>query len=128
MSIEKELLKRMRDVLRGLEETHYDLYWDIQSELDKPEQEPIPVGYIYKQKDCYGDIETVFKIDKPYVTWHNVTDVVPVYLAPPKREPLSDEDLIAKYNAIKKLGFSYEPSYFAGFRDAEKAHGIGVVE
>jgi hypothetical protein len=37
MSIEKELLKRMRDVLRGLEETHYDLYWDIQSELNKPD-------------------------------------------------------------------------------------------
>jgi hypothetical protein len=87
MSIEKELLKRMRDVLRGLEETHYDLYWDIQSELEKIEQKPNNVGYLYKQEDCYGDIQTVFKIDKPYVTWHNVTDVVPVYLAPPKREP-----------------------------------------
>lgn len=38
-----------------------------------------PVGYLYKQKDCYGDIETVFKVDKPYTTWHHVTDVVPVY-------------------------------------------------
>ena len=91
-------------------------------------QDVSPVGYLYKQEDCYGDIQTVFKVDKPYIRWHNVTDVVPVYLAPPKREPLSDEDLIAKYNAIKKLGFSYEPSYFAGFRDAEISHGIGVVE
>jgi hypothetical protein len=128
MSIEKELLKRMRDVLRGLEETHYDLYWDIQSELEKIEHKHNNVGYLYKQKDCYGKIETVFSFDKPYITWHNVTDVTPVYLAPQKREPLSDENLIAKYNAIKKLGFSYEPSYFAGFRDAEKTHGIGVVE
>jgi hypothetical protein len=42
-----------------------------------PKQEP--VGYLYKQKDCYGEIETVFSFDKPYITWHNVTDVVPVY-------------------------------------------------
>jgi hypothetical protein len=42
MSIEKELLKRMRDVLRGLEETHYDLYWDIQSELEKIEHKREP--------------------------------------------------------------------------------------
>ena len=38
-----------------------------------------------------------------------------------KREPLSDEEVIAKYRAITL----YAPSYYAGFRDAEKAHGIG---
>ncbi len=87
MSKERELLKRVRDTLRGLEETHYDLYWDIQAELEKIEQKPNNVGYLYKQEDCYGDIQTVFKVDKPYIRWHNVTDVTPVYLAPPKREP-----------------------------------------
>jgi hypothetical protein len=40
MSKERELLVRARDVLRGLKETHYDLYWDIQTALDQPEQEP----------------------------------------------------------------------------------------
>jgi hypothetical protein len=44
MSIEKELLKRMRDVLRGLEETHYDLYWDIQTELDLAPQKREPLS------------------------------------------------------------------------------------
>ena len=34
MSIERELLKRVRDTLLGLKETHYDLYWDIQTVLD----------------------------------------------------------------------------------------------
>jgi hypothetical protein len=34
MSKERELLKRVRDTLRELKETHYDLYWDIQAELD----------------------------------------------------------------------------------------------
>ena len=41
MSKERELLVRARDVLRGLKETHYDLYWDIQTALDQPEQEPV---------------------------------------------------------------------------------------
>jgi len=126
MSKERELLKRVRDVLRGLEETHYDLYWDIQTELEKIEQKPNNVGYLYKQKDCYGEIETVFSFDKPYITWHKVTDVSPVYLALQKREPLSDEELSAKYRTIKRCCFYFEGSYFAGFRDAEKAHGIGV--
>ena len=34
MSKERELLKRVRDTLLGLKETHYDLYWDIQTALD----------------------------------------------------------------------------------------------
>jgi hypothetical protein len=112
----------MRDVLRGLEETHYDLYWDIQAELEKIEHKHNNVGYLYKQKDCYGEIETVFSFDKPYITWHNVTDVTPVYLEPPEREPLSYEeinaiDLPKKQCTLREL-----------VRIIEKAHGIGVVE
>ena len=42
MSKERELLKRVRDTLRGLEETHYDLYWDIQAELDLAPQKREP--------------------------------------------------------------------------------------
>ena len=34
MNKERELLKRVRDTLLGLKETHYDLYWDIQAALD----------------------------------------------------------------------------------------------
>ena len=144
MSIEKELLKRMRDVLRGLEETHYDLYWDIQAELEKIEQKPNNVGYLCKQEDCYGDIQTVFKVDKPYIRWHNVTDVTPVYLAPPKREPLSDdeifnigynagftldhvkEDVGSVYGFLNEYGYIDNIKYFKFVRAIEKAHGIGV--
>lgn len=43
-----------------------------------------------------------------------------------KREPLSDEEVIAKYRAIAVDNALYVPTYYAGFRDAEKAHGIGV--
>jgi len=39
MNKERELLKRVRDALLGLKETHYDLYWDIQTALDNPSLE-----------------------------------------------------------------------------------------
>ena len=144
MSIEKELLKRMRDVLRGLEETHYDLYWDIQSELEKIEHKHNNVGYIYKQKDCYGLIETVFNVDKPYITWHNVTDVTPVYTTPPKREPsMTGREMYQRGYAKAKDDLKREPlsddwikdnihlihqdvSFTDLVRSIEKAHGIGV--
>jgi hypothetical protein len=145
MSIEKELLKRMRDVLRGLEETHYDLYWDIQAELEKIEHKHNNVGYLYKQKDCYGDIETVFSFDKPYIRWHNVTDVTPVYLAPQKRDPLSDDEIFnigynagfafdhvenddddcSAYGFLNEYGYIDNNPYFKFVRAIEKAHGIG---
>ena len=82
----KELLKRMRDTLHGLEETHYDLYWDIQAELDKPEQEPIPV-----------------------------------YTASPKREPLSDDEVIVPEWMIARDEWQ---AFVIGVRFAEKMHGI----
>jgi hypothetical protein len=52
----KELLKRVRDTLHELEETHYDLYWDIQAELDKPEppmtgREMYQRGYAAAERD-----------------------------------------------------------------------------
>ena len=49
-----------------------------------------PVGYLYKQMDCYGEWATIFKVDKPYITWHDIKDIVPVYTAPPKREPVEE--------------------------------------
>jgi len=44
MSKDRELLKRVRDTLRELKETHYDLYWDIQSALDQPEQVGVSIN------------------------------------------------------------------------------------
>jgi hypothetical protein len=47
-----------------------------------------------------------------------------LYRAPPKREPLTDEEVRAKYRDIALDNPLYVPSYYAGFRDAEQAHGI----
>ena len=49
MSRERELLKRVRDTLLELKETHYDLYWDIQTALDHPSvdlREPLTLQQI----------------------------------------------------------------------------------
>jgi hypothetical protein len=113
------------------------------------EREPVPVGYLYKQEDCYGEIETVFSFDKPYITWHNVTDVTPVYTAPPKREPsITSREMYQRGYAAAERDLKREPlsddevivpewmiaqderqSFVIGIRFAEKTHGItGVVE
>ena len=65
----KELLKRVRDTLHELEETHYDLYWDIQTALDQPEQ-PITSREMYQRGYAAAERDL-------------------------KREPLSDEEINA---------------------------------
>ena len=55
-----------------------------------------------------------------------IMETVPLYTAPPKREPLSEDklDVLAEAN-ITDEGIA---GYYLGFRDAEKAHGIGGGE
>ena len=83
-----------------------------------PEQEP--VGYLYKQMECTGEWATIFKVDKPYITWHDIKDIVPVYTSPQKREPLG----------LEIMDVCGTEDYREGFKDgalyAEKCHGIGV--
>lgn len=49
--------------------------------------------------------------------------VIPLYTAPPKREPLSDGTTADMWHVNKKA--THADSYWAGVYDAEKAHGIG---
>ena len=55
-----------------------------------------------------------------------IMETVPLYTAPPKREPLSEDklDVLAEAN-ITDEGIA---GYYLGFRDAEKHHGIGGGE
>ena len=113
MTIERELLKRFMTEL-------VSLFNDIKECLAQPEPTAEPVGYLYKQMDCYGEWATIFKVDKPYITWHDIKDIVPVYTAPPKREPLS---------SIKILELTSKHEYAINLiRAVEKAHGIGGGE
>ena len=121
MSKERELLKRWFNDI-GIIQADIKLLRDTQALLTKPEQKPEqePVGYLYKQIDCTGEWSTIFKVDKPYITRHEIKDIVPLYTAPPKREPLS---------SIKILELTSKHEYAINLiRAVEKAHGIGGGE
>lgn len=64
-----------------------------------------------------GDVTTVDCSDT--LLW------APLYLAPPKREPLSELEIYRLYENAEYLGFL---AYKKGIKDAEKAHGITGVD
>ena len=53
-------------------------------------------------------------------------DVIPLYTAPPKREPLSDKEITK--NTPKLIHIGERLAFHAGVRFAEKHHGIGGGE
>ena len=124
MSIERELLKRFMIELTT-EEDVVSLFNDIKECLAQPEPTAEPVGYLYKQMDCYGEWATIFKVDKPYITWHDIKYIVPVYTAPPKREPLTPQQISEGNQSM--LNVTRE-AFKQGVIFAEKAHGIGGEE
>ena len=124
MSIERELLKRFMIELTT-EEDVVSLFNDIKECLAQPEPTAEPVGYLYKQMDCYGEWATIFKVDTPYITWHDIKDIVPVYTAPPKREPLTPQQISEGNQSM--LNVTRE-AFKQGVIFAEKAHGIGGGE
>jgi hypothetical protein len=101
MSKERELLKRVRDTLRELKETHYDLYWDIQAKLDLDEQVPVAWIYEWAVKSSFdgsftGEWKEELSKTKPDGTVKGfsptklestVRNLVPLYTIPPKCEP-----------------------------------------
>ena len=113
MNKERELLIRARDVLRGLKETHYDLYWDIQTVLAQPKQEP--VAWKTEKKSYLDEIDRLsMEANKDQEEIDRLTQ----WLTQPERKPLTDEDICEIL--IKKE--------WKGFVDLvriiEKAHGI----
>jgi hypothetical protein len=99
MSKERELLKRVRDTLRELKETHYDLYWDIQAELDleSPTREPLSEDEIFNLGYNAG-----FTLDH-----------------------VKDDDG-SVYGFLNEYGYIDNNPYFKFVRAIEKAHGVEV--
>jgi hypothetical protein len=89
------------------------------------EQEP--VAWII-ETEIYGKLsEWVCTDKKHYMEEHDgAKDPIPLYLAPPKRTPLSNEEIDKGLNG--KNGFEnwYDDRFVDGVRFAEKHHGIGV--
>ena len=114
MSKEMDLLKRI--LATGW--LDHELSCEVEELLAQPEQterEPVATKLESHQFTAFHVSALDFK------KLQKLPIGTKLYTAPPKREPLSDEEVIAKYRAITL----YAPSYYAGFRDAEKAHGIG---
>jgi hypothetical protein len=108
MSKERDLLGRWHN---GdlLPEEYMQLMKETKELLAQPETEQEPVAWGYKKRVTY----------KPEGSEEE--EIIPLYTAPPKREPLSDET-IAKLWGESYSGTTQMVRNFA--RAIEKAHGI----
>lgn len=118
MSIERELLER---VVSGDDDGDFfishRLYKDIETFLAQPEQEP--VAWIYEWVDEAGE-----PVKSVAYNFYDDANLIPLYTAPQKREPLSDKEITK--NTPKLIHIGERLAFHAGVRFAEKHHGIGV--
>ena len=118
MSKERELLARV--LTSELWSVQEELQAEIKELLAQPEQEPVAWCQMVEGK--VQDLLTNFEMKD----WIYDKSWMPLYTAPQKREPLSNEEIQILYG---RHAFAMElDEYMWGFRDAEKAHGIGVGE
>ena len=129
---ERELLERVmyRIPSAVISEHDLDLVDDIKELLAQPEQEP--VAWMYEWEEIGGKEWTSVKNGKypPIVEEeYCMRNLRPLYLAPPKREPLSIQEI---YDLDK---YSHQPfeiytvrECISWIRKVEKAHGIGGGE
>ena len=122
MTIERELLKRFMTELKT-EEDVVSLFNDIKECLAEPEQEQEPVAWMYDHQlevgyDKYTEVNIIETCARNLES-NNCINIRPLYLAPPKQEPLSVEriaDLWTDINTNSVRNFA---------RAIEKEHGIG---
>ena len=125
MSIERELLKK---VISGDNKgdffISYDLYKEIYEFLVHPEQsEQEPVAWMYDHQievgyDKYTEVNIIETCARNLES-NNCINIRPLYLAPPKQEPLSVERIADLWTDI----ITNSVRNFA--RAIEKEHGIG---
>jgi hypothetical protein len=133
MSKERELLKQIQQFLLCDCEDIYGFAADIEEILTQPEQ--VPVAWMSKNGE--GGLT-----DDSYYANHK--DYVPLYLAPQKQEPLSDDEIFnigynagftldhvkdddgSVYGFLNEYGYIDNNPYFKFVRAIEKEHGIGV--
>jgi len=134
MSKERELLKRVRDALRVSKQTHYSLYWDIQTALDQPEQEPYLTELDREfLKEATTTLSKVAAAVKSKDTWNeylhimvgdamgNIFDMMSDKGAPPTRELMTGKEISQGFRADKDA--TNAESYWAGVALAENHYG-----
>ena len=98
---------------------------DIELLLAQPEQEPVAWMYDHQIEvgyDKYTGVNFVETCARNLES-NNCINIRPLYLAPPTREPIEDGELEVWYS--QHTWAMDKQEYMWGFRDAEKAHGIG---
>ncbi len=142
----KELLKRVRDTLHELEETHYDLYWDIQTALEQNGQESEPLftsPQSVKLRSYAQAEEDLKRLEKRCPLRCDFSQAMKDL----KREPLSDEEIFSigyiagftldhvendngnsTYGFLNEYGYINNDPYLKFARAIEKAHGIGETK
>ena len=123
MSKERALLKEVLYVIGEYTEDAQErteiLIAEIEKLLAQPEQEP--VAWMWDEMFC-EDWTTVSSVIKPSKSKY-VDNVRPLYLTPPRREPLINIYVLNAFKADDEATHPY--SYWAGVEFAEKHHGIG---
>jgi hypothetical protein len=117
MNEERELLRRISSHSGSVIPTQF--IYEIQELLAQPDYTE-PSSLAFKIANAIADqFEVGFCNDRMV---EHFAEEIDKHL--PKREPLSNKEVIAKYKDIILNNPLYVPSYYAGFRDAEQAHGI----
>ena len=121
MSKERELLQRCAEAF-SIHNKCPNLIVEIQNLLAQPDQEPVAWKVVDKTT---GDF--MFSRIKPSARSYTYDEVIPLFLAPPNREPI-DTRMITLEMFSEGIDIDYKNGYIAGIRFAEKEHGIGFAD
>ena len=120
MSKERELLQRCLDEFEYKGVACNELCIDINKLLAQPEQtEQEPVAWCQMVEGKVQDLLTSFEMKD----WLYDKSWIPLYTAPPKREPLSDKEITK--NTPKLIHIGERLAFHAGVRFSERHHIIG---
>ena len=118
MSKERELLKRIANYGDTIS-PHF--IYEINELLAQPEQQPEAWIIVNKETGYRTQVSDL----TPFLYHREIFEVIPLYTAPPKREPLTPQQISEGNQST--LNVTRE-AFKQGVIFAEKAHGIGGGE
>ena len=120
MSKERDALKKAIGIINFTHpNTWHEFISEVEELLAQPEPTAEPVAWMWDEMFC-EDWTTVSSVIKPSKSKY-VDNVRPLYLTPPKREPLSEKEIREGNQSM--LNATRE-TFIAGVRFAEVMHGI----